>query len=74
MHQMYIYVFIFIEYFIYISNVIHFSCLPFPEAPYAFPCPTASMTELSDPSTHSHLPALAFAYIGALKPQRPKNH
>ena len=42
--------------------------------PYAISSHTASMRVLPHPSTHSHLPALAFPYTGASNPHRPKRH
>ena len=73
MHQMYIY------FYFYWILYLHFKCYPLfmsplPRSGLCISLSTASMTVLSDPSTHSHLPALAFPYIGALKSQRPKNH
>jgi hypothetical protein len=57
--------------FIYISNVIPFLGFP-PEIPYPIPPPPASMRVLSNPPTHSHLPALAFPYTGALSFHKTK--
>jgi hypothetical protein len=49
--------------------------LPFQISPlepsYHISPPTVSMRMLLHPPTHSHLPALAFPYTGALNPLRP---
>jgi hypothetical protein len=53
-------------FFIYILNVIHFSCPPPKKKSYPTPPPPASMEMVLHPPTQSHLPTLNSPIMGHL--------
>ena len=69
-------IFVFVFAFVF---VFYFKCFPLPMSSLCkippssvLPSTTASILMLSHPHTHSHLPSLAFPYIGSLKTFMPK--
>jgi hypothetical protein len=69
----YLFLFFFIGYFLYISNIKYIPGLPFRNPVSHLPSPLASMRVLPHSPTHSHLPVLAFPYTGASNTLRPKD-